>query len=67
MSRKCLNNTDDFCYVFGSYIIKKQRENIINFVCKAYHAYFGIKLGDQDKPWAPHVVCHTCVSTCVYI
>ena len=33
-----------------------------NFVCKAYHAYFGIKLGDQDKPWAPHVVCHTCVS-----
>ena len=49
MSRKCLNNPDDFCYVCGSYIMKKQRENITNFVCKAYHAYFGIKLGDQGS------------------
>ncbi|GFT81650.1 uncharacterized protein TNCV_3674651 [Trichonephila clavipes] len=28
---------------------------------KVYFAYFGIKLGDQDKPWAPHVVCSLCV------
>ena len=24
-------------------------------------AYFGVKLGDQDKNWAPHQVCRTCV------
>ena len=24
-------------------------------------AYFGFKLGDQDKSWAPHQVCRTCV------
>ena len=29
-------------------------------VCKAYRAYFAVTLG--DRPWAPHVACHTCVS-----
>ncbi|QQP52342.1 Uncharacterized protein FKW44_004467 [Caligus rogercresseyi] len=24
-------------------------------------AYFKVKLGDQDKSWAPHMVCKTCV------
>ncbi|QQP50683.1 Uncharacterized protein FKW44_011784 [Caligus rogercresseyi] len=24
-------------------------------------AYFKVKLGDQDKSWAPHTVCKTCV------
>ena len=28
---------------------------------KEYLAYFGVKLGDQDKNWAPHHVCRTCV------
>ena len=27
-----------------------------------YHAYFGVKLGDQDQPWAPHRVCLSCES-----
>jgi hypothetical protein len=22
--------------------------------------YSGFKLGDQDKPWVPHIVCKTC-------
>jgi hypothetical protein len=26
-----------------------------------YYAYFGVKLGDQDKSWAPHKVCYVCV------
>jgi hypothetical protein len=26
-----------------------------------YYAYFGVKLGDQDKSWAPHKVCYFCV------
>jgi hypothetical protein len=28
---------------------------------KVYYAYFGVKLGDQDKSWAPHKVCYVCV------
>ena len=27
---------------------------------KAYHLYFGCKLGDQDKKCAPHIVCKSC-------
>jgi hypothetical protein len=26
-----------------------------------YYAYFGVKLGNQDKSWAPHKVCYVCV------
>jgi len=27
------------------------------------HAYFGMPVGDQDKPWAPHDVCQYCRGT----
>jgi hypothetical protein len=27
---------------------------------QVYYAYFGVKLGDQDKSWAPHNVCYVC-------
>ena len=30
---------------------------------KAYEAYFGMKMGDQDKSWAPHFCCGSCRST----
>ena len=36
-------------------------QNITEFVNRAYHAYFKVKLGDQDKSWAPHKVCKSCV------
>ncbi|KAJ4447238.1 hypothetical protein ANN_09242 [Periplaneta americana] len=32
-----------------------------HFVKKSYLAYFGIKLGDQSKAWAPHKVCRVCI------
>lgn len=60
-SRKCLNSCDIFCYICGSYVVIKQRQNITRFVQQAYFAYFGIRIGDQDKSWAPHTVCKTCV------
>jgi len=28
---------------------------------KCCYAYFGVKLGDQDKSWASHKVCYVCV------
>lgn len=28
-------------------------ENIQHFVERVYFAYFGMKLGHQNKPWAP--------------
>ena len=29
---------------------------------KAYHQYFGCKVRDQEKPWAPHICCSFCVT-----
>ena len=34
-----------------------------DFVRKAYYAYFDMKLGDQDKAWAPDIACKTCAET----
>ncbi|GFS88590.1 uncharacterized protein TNCV_1461931 [Trichonephila clavipes] len=60
-TRGCVNSPNCFCYICGSCTVKKQQRNVSNFVQKVYFAYFGIKLGDQDKSWAPHVVCSVCV------
>ena len=60
-SRFCKNHYDCFCYVCGEYKTVENRKSITDFVRKVYYAYFGIKLGDQDKPWVSHVVCKTCV------
>ena len=59
--RKCKLDPNVFCYMCGSFTVSKQRQRITDFVKKAYLAYFGVKLGDQDKNWAPHQVCWTCV------
>ncbi|XP_076346207.1 uncharacterized protein LOC143244781 [Tachypleus tridentatus] len=32
-------------------------------MCEAYKAYFGMTVGDQDKPWAPHFICEHCKKT----
>lgn len=60
-SRGCANSPNNFCYICGEFVVKKQQRNITDFVKKVYYAYFGIKLGDQDKTWAPHRVCSICV------
>ena len=55
------NHPDCFCYICGEYKTADNRESTTNFVLKAYYAYFGIKLGEQEKSWARHVVCKICV------
>ena len=29
---------------------------------KAHQQYFGCKVGDQDKPWASHMCCNSCMT-----
>jgi len=60
MPRTCLNHPDTFCYVCGSFTTKAQRRSITTDLKRIYKLYFGCPLGDQDKPWAPHVICNTC-------
>lgn len=60
-NRGCKNSADSFCYICGEFVIKKHQRNITDFVKKVYLSYFGTKLGDQEKSWAPHKVCYVCV------
>ena len=61
--RSCRNKPDVFCYICGEYTIAPYRKPVTSFITRAYHAYFGIKLADQDKASAPHVVCKACTET----
>ena len=60
MPRNCINNADNFFYIFGEVTFARQRKAISAIVKKAYHLYFGCEIGDQDKSWAPHICCITC-------
>ena len=53
-SRTCKYSPDSFCYICGEYMLKNQSCNISEFIKKAYNGYFKMKIGDQDKSWAPH-------------
>ena len=50
-----------FCYICGEYTLEHNRYAISDFVKQAYLAYFKVKLDDQDKSWASHIVCKTCI------
>lgn len=62
MPRHCRNEPDSFCYVCGSFTLSAQRRPITEDLKKMYLLYFGCPLGDQDKPWAPHIICTGCSS-----
>ena len=60
--RTCVNHPDNFCYVCGKFTPSDQRKNITSKMKTAYWYYFGCKVGDQDKSWAPHICCTVCYS-----
>ena len=60
-SGRCLNDPGNFCYTYGEFTPKANRKLISDFYKNAYRAYFQVELGDQDKKWAPHIVCKTCL------
>ncbi|XP_029451745.1 zinc finger protein 544-like isoform X3 [Rhinatrema bivittatum] len=62
MPRTCVNNADNFCYVCGEVTFASQKRSITALVKRAYYLYFGCKIGDQDKSWAPHICCNTCAT-----
>ena len=59
--RSSVNDPNVFCYLCGEYTLEHNRKLITDFVKQAYLSYFKVKLGDQDKSWAPHIVCKTCI------
>ena len=66
VKRPCKVSSDFFCYVCGYYISQRQKKHKVIPEIKffiAYEAYFGMKMGDPDKSWAPHFCCGSCRST----
>ena len=77
MNRKCNKSPDRFCYICGKVTFCDQQCTITPLVKALYHAYFGMKLGDQDKGFAPHIyniynkiliemTCHSCPARIIY-
>ena len=65
-SRGCIHPADSFCYICGEFIRTRSKKYFLKTsarTCEAYAAYFGIQIGDQDKPWAPHYCCEHCKRT----
>ena len=60
MPRKCINSADQFCYICGDVTFAYQKRTLSPMIRHAYHLYFGCKVGDQDKGWAPHICCNRC-------
>ena len=60
MDCKCKNNPDRFYYIWDDADLHNRLEKIPEFVKKAYHNYFGVKLGDQYNPFIHNVCCKTC-------
>lgn len=63
MSRFCKNSPNAFCYICGEVTFKDQRKPLSQLIQKAYELYFGCKIGDQDKIWAPKFCCTSCSRT----
>lgn len=64
MSRKCVNNPNNFCYVCGKITFASQKCTITPTIktSSSYRLYFGFDIGEQEKSWAPHVCCVSCAS-----
>jgi hypothetical protein len=43
--------------VCGELTFKSQRRNFTPLIKKYYEFYFGRKVGEEDKSWAPHISC----------
>ena len=64
--RGCKYSADSLCYVCGEFFAKRAKKHCLVSSIRAkeaYHAYFGIPVGDQGKRWAPHVICEYCRHT----
>lgn len=57
--RICVNDPSEFCFTCGQYCKDKSYSLTLPFKT-AYHRYFNLLVGDEDKDWSPHQVCSSC-------
>ncbi|CAH1109396.1 unnamed protein product [Psylliodes chrysocephalus] len=59
--RRCLKNSDHFCYICGEYVFNDCRKVISELVKNTYFEYFRMLLDKNEQSWAPNCVCKSCV------
>ena len=62
IARNSVNSADNVYYICGEVTFARKRKAITAIVKKAFHLYFGCKIGDQDKFWASHICCRKCAT-----
>ena len=50
-----VNSADNFCYISEEFTMFLQKHVLTTRTRNAYHQYFGCKVRDQDKAWAPYI------------
>ena len=61
-NRGCTNEPDKFCYICRELTIIKYWRNMTDRDRGLYFAYFGCKIGDEDKRWATNHCCCDCIN-----
>ena len=61
--RSCINHPCSFCYIDEKFTPKSQKLKITKKVTVANKYYFGCKVREQDKLWAPHICCRNCYAS----
>ena len=59
-ARVCKYSADSFCYVSNKSFAKRAKKYCLSNCIRAgeaYLHYFGMPVGEQDKRWAPRVIC----------
>ena len=54
------NNPDRLCYICGNVVLPNCQAKLTSFVKKEYCDYFGVKLGDKDKPFSFRLLLNMC-------
>jgi len=67
MSRTCVNNPDNFCYICGEVTFASRKCSITATIKKAYYLCFGCKVGDQVKKMGATRVLHYVFTQTQYV
>ena len=67
MDHKCKNNHNWFCYIRSNVVLFNPQAQITDFVKKAYRDIFGVKIGDQKKPFTLNICSKTRVEDFRYL
>lgn len=55
-----MKNQDNFCYVCGEYVVKKNKRNFTYLLRENYLQYFGLATENLDEQWTPSIICLSC-------